>query len=125
MKLLLTVMTVAFSLNASAKVIGGKTFFAKMSATCSFPDFENKRLEAKFFSRGPSSEILFANVVITEGNQKSYYRMSYVDPGELSLVFSFENVDDDTALEIYGDDVGRMSSLKLGDDKFDLTCSMN
>lgn len=125
MKTLLGILlftTLTYSAHAQARRIGGIHLFTRMTIICKFPDHKSMRLEAKAYSRHFNSDPIFADVTIAKGQQEQTYRMSYVAREGLSLFFEFENREEGTALRVYTDDVGRMSSLKLGRKDYELTC---
>lgn len=119
---ILAVVALAYSAPSEARTIDGVNFHTKLTAICDFPDQRNMRLEATAYSRQINSDITFAEVVVRKGKQEKLYLMKYVVPKGFSLVMNFENQSEGTALEIYGDDMGRMSSLKLGKKTHELTC---
>lgn len=56
---------------------------------------------------------------------KKTYKMDYLAPAGMSLYFKFENKEEKTKLEAFGDDMGGMSSLTIGKRSYELTCSID
>lgn len=104
-----------------------KTLFKKMEISCEFFDDESKFLEGVGYSTTAEGEISFAEIEIYKqtGSRKSKlstYKLTYVKSKDLSLVIKFEDTQRNIKLEVFGDDMGGMSSLVVDNKKVDLTC---
>ena len=101
----------------------------KAEFICEFSHDDEKRLNVDVY--GPTDSEDWSSAVVTvykytdkKGNKKilKQYEMNYVVPKKPSLFLNFSNKAEYTALSIFTDDMGSMSSLTVGDNTEDLTC---
>lgn len=107
----------------------------KMFAYCNYVDHEDRYLEADIYSANESedSELVLADITVFKIEKESgkklkelaHFQLPYVKPAAgLSLIMKFSDESLDTTLDIFGDDMGGMSSLQLGKKEFVLTCGV-
>jgi hypothetical protein len=101
----------------------------KMTGSCTFMTSRTKALDIQVYSTTATGELTGAHVVLSSVKSDgtilktlARYEMDYVAPKGLSLIFKFQNLKEQTSLEVFGDDMGGMSTLTIKKKVYSVTC---
>ena len=130
MKFILTFLLLSLASQSFASAPAPE--FVKMIGSCRFDQSPTKQLEAVIYGNKAKSGITAAHVTINSINSRgsvvrvlARYEMIYNVREEFSFFIKFATADKKNSLEIFGDDMGGISTFTAGNKSYALSCSLS
>jgi hypothetical protein len=103
--------------------------YLRLTGSCTFTTSRTKTIDIRVFSRTATGDVVGAHVIVSSLDRNgeivktlARYDMDFAPAKGLSLIFKFQNLTEKTSLEIFGDDMGGMSTLTVK--VFPVTCML-
>ncbi len=123
-----SIVLILVSLFAMSSTAGSKTPTKLLEINCTYVSNQNRTIEAIGFglNKDELSYVEVEKVSYIKNVRKAgkKFRLDFVKPEGLSMIWTFRNEKTQTELNVFGDDMGGMSSLKVGRTELVLTCGV-